>query len=748
MTFSRIKIKNLSSFVDFETVQPFKKTNLFFGSNGSGKSTLVDLFYALQKAKQDTTYLQRYLEEHASKEMPGSVVSILLESEKVSVSASYDTARRQLTTSNLAEMTFRVFNEQYTQRNIGDVINLSLPESPIVVGEKNKELDAARKMAESLDEQLQGSLEKVAAHVAVAISGYKTATDSAANVDSIISVANLLKNACEYEEDESLVVQRRNLGYSKQETTVSKLPETGFTFPSRIEDLEAMCQEIVTLPETNEQLSVVLKKYTGFFVEGTRIYDEEHMEVCPYCRRPWPDGDHLVDEFKAFLNSTYSTKRGRIKSVLDQIEQYRRSFASQKKSVDEAHNLVKADAQRFGVDASAWATIEYNEAAHSRVVQVLQKKYDNMATAVTISPDLRSLSGNHLAVVQANNQIITSIKSAADSISTKRRSLNSSLAYHFLKQAWNKARSIRETIVALQESAAKQKLEIKRLEELIPPQTMSQKIVNDLLDYMGVSEYYLDHNSSICLRLDKGYDISREGKRISTAQRKIISLCYFFAEVFAEASHIKDLREIVLVFDDPVDSADYVYFHSISAIIEKCENIVSKITGAKNVKFGQFFVFTHNSVLFDRLNSGGWAEVRQQIDKVGNVSVIADIAKNTNNYLEYVKEVVRFLKSEKPDKRRMLFIGNVIRRILEIVASFDNMGSNNFQGILDGMGKQRLAILANHLSHESFTKTLNPFSEPAELRLACIDLLQVIKERHPFQYETINAKYEVDVYLP
>ncbi|KKK67160.1 hypothetical protein LCGC14_2956870, partial [marine sediment metagenome] len=53
--------------------------------------------------------------------------------------------------------------------------------------------------------------------------------------------------------------------------------------------------------------------------------------------------------------------------------------------------------------------------------------------------------------------------------------------------------------------------------------------------------------------------------------------------------------------------------------------------------------------------------------------------------------------------------------------------------------------LANHLSHESFTKVLNPFNSEIELRDACEELLDVIKQSHPIQFEYIQNEMLKDI---
>ena len=155
-----------------------------------------------------------------------------------------------------------------------------------------------------------------------------------------------------------------------------------------------------------------------------------------------------------------------------------------------------------------------------------------------------------------------------------------------------------------------------------------------MLSFIGLSEYFIDKENRLNLKVDKEYDISNEGKRISSAQRKILSLCYFFAEIVSEIKDIKELKNYILVFDDPVDSADYIYFHSITTVIERAETILASILGMDNLKFGQIFVLTHNSLLHDRLCCA-WKIIKSRaIKKENGVTIMCDAGKTINNYNE------------------------------------------------------------------------------------------------------------------
>jgi len=47
-------------------------------------------------------------------------------------------------------------------------------------------------------------------------------------------------------------------------------------------------------------------------------------------------------------------------------------------------------------------------------------------------------------------------------------------------------------------------------------------------------------------------------------------------------------------------------------------------------------------------------------------------------------------------------------------------------------------MIANHLSHENFSKVLNPLPTDDEMKKACKELFEIIEENHPKQFEYIE----------
>ena len=368
--------------------------------------------------------LRAYLRDHVSKEATTPQVSILLGTESETVSINYDTKDDRVTCGGIEKARFKVFNEQFTARNIGDVININLKDCGFVVGEKNKDLDRERKKLDSLQEQIDSAHEKASEIVEAATAGLRAITGGSGNVDTIISTANLLANTCDYTEDAHLVIQRQRLGYTKQESSIVLLNETSVRLPFRIEDIESELNEVVEAPAVDEKLTTLLKTYTSFFTEGSRIYSLEKTDQCPFCRRPWPDSEHLVAEFKSFLESTYSTKRKRVLAYVDLLEQYRKQVTAQAKVVDDSFATVKLEAEKYQVDASTWSKLFLPKDTLEAIVAKINEKYESMSTVLTVAIELKQLVNANLSILKANNLIISAIRSEVDNITTARKRLN------------------------------------------------------------------------------------------------------------------------------------------------------------------------------------------------------------------------------------------------------------------------------------------------------------------------------------
>jgi len=742
-----IQINNLASFINFDTDSEFQKTNLLFGTNGSGKSTLVR-FLCLLNARivraddQSKSGIITFLKNHFSKEAKSSSLSATIKYNSKQVHVTYEKDSEELQITGDDWTPIKVFDNVYTEQTVGSSFNLNLRESGITIGKTNRDLETARNALNSLEEQKNATDTKIDSLLIDVVKNFRTISESTMSVEGIITKNILLAETCKLNHDKGLIDERKKLGYGILTRTISTLNESTLKFQFDIDAVNVATLEEVLLPELDSTIENHLRDFTDFFQAGLVKYNlVESSDICPFCLREWVEAPVQIEKYKDFLFSNYSKKRDHIKKMIQKLSEYKSQIQSHSKVLAVSMSQTLAEAKIYDVDLSTWTALDYNQSLHDEIVLQLETKYDNMAKSVSVIEKLQALENRHLDIVISNNALISEVLHKIDSITTLRKQANKKLADHYGWTLWNNYSAVRDSYNNVIGLIDEKKAQIEKLELESTPSDTVKTVFNELLKYIGLGEYYLDNDKRLNLIIDKEYDISDQGTRISSAQKKILSLCYYFAELVSEADDPRQLKDRILIFDDPVDSADYIYFHSIASVLEQAEFLISKIL-QHDCRFGQFFVFTHNSIFFERL-APRWSDQRKKILKEGGITRLVPADRMINNYAEYVAIICRFYKNPKALKVNRIFLGNVIRRTLEILASFDNLTSNDIQSFLNGMGKPKLALLANHLSHESFSRVLDPLVSEGEIQAACREVLEIIKDRHPKQFETIQDVHAI-----
>ena len=156
MKITNIKIKNISSFEDFSFDIDLKKKNLIFGTNGSGKSTLASLLQLVDRTKivslklEAEKELSEFISSKISRESVTDEVLVEVKFNNASEIIKYIPSTGALTSTNQFWTPVRVFNDTYTERTIGETVDVNIKESGIVIGEPNKKLEESQKKLNGL----------------------------------------------------------------------------------------------------------------------------------------------------------------------------------------------------------------------------------------------------------------------------------------------------------------------------------------------------------------------------------------------------------------------------------------------------------------------------------------------------------------------------------------------------------------------------------------------------------------------
>jgi len=632
----------------------------------------------------------------------------------------------------------RVFNDKYTERTIGSVVDIDLRESGLVIGEPNKELEDAQNKHLGLSKKKVNYEKQSLETIQKAIEEYSEIANSKADVSDKISIDRLFEDSCEFSLNPSSISKRQKLGYVTPDDSLQKIESRNFNEILRPDELTGIFKEIVHRPELEQEQESLLLNFTNFFEAGVQAYSSSKPNQCPFCFQDWLDAKTAIKKYTDFLQSTYNQKRDVVKSAKHRINELKKEIQRINDIVKSTKLVVAEEGKKYDVDTKAYKEIVFDATFEKEFDSLVSKKLSAMESQINIDEQLSMFVQGLEISVNSINETVQKIKDAISLISSKRRAANVEIAKHIMRRIWEENKDKREEFINTCKELERLETKIEELENREDNQGTIQTVFNSLIDFLGLSEYRINNDKKLVLRLEQDYDISDEGARVSSAQKKILSLCYFFAEIISEIDKPKDLKNYIIIFDDPVDSADYIYFHSIAALIENIEPILNKILKKNDMKFGQVIVMTHNSLLFDRLAIN--FETKRTLKKVNNVTEIKRSDKTINNYKLYLEYIVGYYANPKKNRKEMIFIGNLIRRVLEILANFNNLSSNEFNQFVIDLGKPKLALLSNHLSHESFTKVLNPLNSEAELQMACEELLEVIESCHPEQFKYIERE--------
>lgn len=152
---------------------------------------------------------------------------------------------------------------------------------------------------------------------------------------------------------------------------------------------------------------------------------------------------------------------------------------------------------------------------------------------------------------------------------------------------------------------------------------------------------------------------------MSTGERNIIALCYFFEQLKTNSNVNEYFKQpILVVIDDPISSFDYENKLSVFSYVSK---MVRMILGGNPQS--KVIVMSHERNVVYSLNNElkGYAKVTRRIV---NKSVVNFNPSKNSNYEDLIKEVYEFANSN-PDDESFESKGNEIRKLLEAYSTFN-----------------------------------------------------------------------------
>lgn len=210
----------------------------------------------------------------------------------------------------------------------------------------------------------------------------------------------------------------------------------------------------------------------------------------------------------------------------------------------------------------------------------------------------------------------------------------------------------------------------KKLKGLYDQKRPDIETINNYLKALNLPKYSLDKDYRIVLNSD-ALENSEAKIILSDGEKTTLAFAYFLAHLKLFYKK-KDLKNLVVVIDDPISSLDEQRIYNTTCLVAKINQELAREKLLKNEEKVQVFVLTHNHTFMARLINmiGKHARYFQLERHQGQLKIVCKDEANgyfDTFYLLLFKEVYAFAKREtvQDDFNEAINYGNKVRILLE-----------------------------------------------------------------------------------
>jgi len=731
------KIKNLATFNNFQwqnDCQEFEQYNFFYGWNYSGKTTLSRIFRCLEIKTQHPDF-------------PNAEFSL-------------ETNNGNITQQDISkDYPIRVFNEDFVKGNFQWDNEKHEIDPVLILGKEVKDLEIKAKeltRQKQEKENLFGKTEEKITHIEHSLDN--SLTDKASEIRNILGITNpkefdknrlvekieSIKDSCQNyilsddEKEKTLNIYRSK----KAEKITFKAPQLKLsTYISEVKSIlsqKVTAKQIIEKLKANPQLSDWVRK-------GIELHQSE--KVCQFC------GNLLPSDLLERLNKHFSQE---FDNLMEQITNKEKEISDHIKEIE---NLKFPDKARLFEDLQTEFEDNLNDLnakkdRYARTLESLKEEFKRKRESPFDSLELQELRDNTTELANAlkkTNIIINKHNSKVDSFETEKQKAREKLINYFTAEFIKEKNYLKKKgkIEKLYNEIERFNSEIGNLGdkiENINSQIKAEAIGADRINKY-LEQFFNDAKLKVQL-IDNGkYKLYRNdqiAKNLSTGEKNIISLIYFFAKI--EETNF-DFNNAVIFIDDPVSSLDSNHIFKVYAFINE-----------KLKDCGQFFITTHNFDFFNLLkdlsrydlnDKGKFYLVKKIISQTGEYSCIENLPyvllkhKSEYNYLFFILK--SFNKSKDKSNFELLYVlPNILRRFFEAYLFMKypdgktyTKKAEKFLKDTNMSNKQSTLKLIDEYSHEQNPEHSQNFPDIEEVKNAVSFILETIKDKDDAHYNAL-----------
>ncbi len=731
------KIRNFGTFKDFqwgENCQEFGQYNFFYGWNYSGKTTLSRIFRCLEIKAQHSGFTD---------------VEFIIETDNGNVT--------QRDISN--DYPIRVFNEDFVEDNFKWNDEDAKIDPVLILGKVAKDLESKLKELEEQEKEYGEQLKvKIGEKERVERALENSLTDRASEIRDILGITNpkefdknklgdKIKTIKDFYQTHILSTdekeKRLNIYRSKKaEKIVFETPQLKLS--TFIEDVKNILNRKVTAQQVIEKLKEN-PRLSDWVKEGIDLHENE--KVCQFCGNPLPPD--LFEKLKKHFSHKFD-------NLLEQIRKKEEEISGH---IEEIKSLNLPDKARLFEDLQSEFenNLKYLNILKDNYIQTLESLKEELKKKrgkPFDSVEIQMVSDNTVELTNALGNIESIINrhnSKVDSFETEKLKAEDDLINHFAAK-FIKEKSYFETqeeIERIEENIQTLKSEIDNLNseiEDINKQIKAEAVGADKIN--GYLRQFFNDDKLRVKTTDEGkYKLYRNdqiARNLSTGEKNIISLVYFFAKLEETGF---DFNNAIIFIDDPVSSLDSNHIFKVYGFInERLKNC------------GQLFITTHNFDFFNLLkdlskydleNKGKFYLVEKVKNQTKNFSFIENLPnillkhKSEYNYLFSILEAFN-ASNNKSNFELLYLLPNILRRFFEAYLFMKYPDGKKFKDkankFLEGTNvsaRQKTLKLMDEYSHEENPTHSKKFPDTEEVSDAIRFILETIKEKDKDHYEAL-----------
>ncbi|GAA6788967.1 AAA family ATPase [Helicobacter pylori] len=439
---------------------------------------------------------------------------------------------------------------------------------------------------------------------------------------------------------------------------------------------------------TQEITNNIIQVYTSYFNKSIEQFNQDSLEVSGTLKKileQWNIKEILqsFERFEPFMKKDFSTNKESLKNALDQIKAL-------------LEKLQKEVGKKEGAK---------NEKEFQETDKKLSENYEKFQKCV-------DETRNILKQKKEQKERLEKLKTELKEARIKKAKHDS---YDWQKSKEEVERKL--SVLNCRHERLNRLLEKinKKLKGLYDQKRPDIETINNYLKALNLPKYSLDKDYRIVLNSD-ALENSEAKIILSDGEKTTLAFAYFLARLKLFYKK-EDLKNLVVVIDDPISSLDEQRIYNTTCLVAKINQELAREKLSNEENKAQVFVLTHNHTFMARLINmiGKHARYLQLERHQGQLKIVCKDKANgyfDTFYLLLFKEVYEFAKREtvQDDFNEAINYGNKVRILLESFLKINFIDS--FLGEDKTFKKEKIEKLIETADGEvelNFSKL--PFSE-------------------------------------